>query len=459
VSKLTKQNTSMKNFILVLIANISIDSWILVSSINQIRGDGTFRNQFDIPAFLSISICTIFLSLSLTLKSMQLNFAFFWLFQKMFFGYVPFLMSVDSNPYYLARIVETRFLNSATVFSLVAELLVASCQIYLLYFGYLKKPLVTTYLLKTTLVEGRIRWILTIYVLLLPFVITNLGGLSYIFRTVRESPNSISSPISVIAVYQSILIVPPLVCLLTLLYLSQQHNRKKFKVVTVLLFLWVLALSNPLGNARQTTLFMLVPLLYFAIRPRRKLALLFFIICPLILVYSANLVDRYTGRIQMPKLTVLSRHGDFDAFSQLANGIEKVSSGNFAIFHQILGSILFYIPRSFWPDKPYDTGVELAKLHGLQFQNLSAPWILEAYVNARFFGIVVVSILIAIGIHRVDTSSIFDIRAKVIASVISGLMFITLRGSLLQATGRAAFAFFFIFLVFWRTRVKSDPRA
>jgi hypothetical protein len=147
---------------------------------------------------------------------------------------------------------------------------------------------------------------------------------------------------------------------------------------------------------------------------------------------------------------VISRDGDFDSFSQVANGVQVIPDGAFPIFKQILASIFFFVPRGVWPGKPNDTGVELARMLGLDFQNLSAPWILEAFVNARFMGVISVSILLGFYLTKVDLLSNSSMRYFLVGSVTSGFLFIVLRGSLLQATGRAVFSIFIISIIFWK---------
>jgi hypothetical protein len=171
----------------------------------------------------------------------------------------------------------------------------------------------------------------------------------------------------------------------------------------------------------------------------------FFLSIPFLLIYSANVVDRFTGELLPIKFTVLSRSGDFDSFAQFANGINLVDDGLFPYFQQILGPILFFVPRSIWASKPRDTGVEIANQLGLSFQNLSAPWLLEAYSNLGLVGLVLVSIVIGFFLSKYDLGSLQDLRSRLLGSILVGVLFIVLRGSLLQASGRVIFSFFLVF--------------
>ena len=68
----------------------------------------------------------------------------------------------------------------------------------------------------------------------------------------------------------------------------------------------------------------------------------------------------------------------------------------------------------------------------------------RSYVNARIFGVILVSILIGLFLTKLDLDSNKNIFTFLITSLTSGFLFIVLRGSLLQATGRAVFAIFLI---------------
>jgi hypothetical protein len=174
-----------------------------------------------------------------------------------------------------------------------------------------------------------------------------------------------------------------------------------------------------------------------------------------LLLFSANLVDRFTGKFNPVQFTILSRNGDFDSFAQFANGINLVDRDLFPYFQQILGPLLFFVPRSIWDSKPRDTGVEIAKQLGLSFQNLSAPWVLEAYANAQLLGLIVTSIFLGFYLSKYDLESFQNLRSWLLGSILIGVLFIVLRGSLLQATGRVVFSFALIYYITHSFKIKS----
>ena len=127
----------------------------------------------------------------------------------------------------------------------------------------------------------------------------------------------------------------------------------------------------------------------------------------------------------------------------------------FPYFQQVLGPFLFFIPRSIWDSKPRDTGAEIANQLGLSFQNLSAPWVLEAYANVRLLGLIVISIFLGFYLSKYDLESFRNLRGWLLGSILVGVLFIVLRGSLLQATGRVIFSFLLVYYITYKFRIKS----
>jgi hypothetical protein len=193
-------------------------------------------------------------------------------------------------------------------------------------------------------------------------------------------------------------------------------------------------LSNPFANARQNILLLAVPLIYPRIRESRFYAQVFSYLAILSSLFLSNPFDRYTGKFLGFGFNPISRLGDFDAFSQLFFAIRFGQDGLFTPGRQILGSLLFFVPRNFWNDKPIDSGVAIGIARNLRSTNLSCPWIAEAYVNGGIVLVFALSILIGLAFRRLvykDFSSTYLVQG-----LLCGVEFIVLRGSLLQASGK-----------------------
>ncbi|URN13963.1 hypothetical protein LUW77_29285 [Streptomyces radiopugnans] len=94
-------------------------------------------------------------------------------------------------------------------------------------------------------------------------------------------------------------------------------------------------------------------------------------------------------------------NGDYDAFQQIATGVDHVRENGHEI-RDALGPPLFFVPRAVWPGKPDDAGVALARHAGYSFENLSAPLWIESYMWADFPGVVAVFALFGAAGRRID---------------------------------------------------------
>lgn len=131
-------------------------------------------------------------------------------------------------------------------------------------------------------------------------------------------------------------------------------------------------------------------------------------------------------------------NGDYDAFGQLSNALLYDRTMPLAFGRQLLGLVLFWVPRSIWSDKPVGSGVLLAQFRGYNFTNLSAPIWAEILLNFGLVGVVVASLVIGNVLGRLDQAfreSTGGGPVDIAAAVLPFYLLILLRGSLLQATG------------------------
>lgn len=130
--------------------------------------------------------------------------------------------------------------------------------------------------------------------------------------------------------------------------------------------------------------------------------------------------------------------GDFDAFAQVANTIEYVNAEGITYGWQLLGVLLFWVPRAIWRNKPVDTGIFLAEYKGYDFVNLSAPIWSELFINFGWVGIVLALGLMGYWFRRWDMRTEAHLRSypvpPVVVSAVAFYLLIFLRGSMLTAS-------------------------
>ncbi|MER9670164.1 O-antigen polymerase [Mesorhizobium sp. M0203] len=126
--------------------------------------------------------------------------------------------------------------------------------------------------------------------------------------------------------------------------------------------------------------------------------------------------------------------GSFDAYQMLGVIIDYTNTHGSQWGRQFLGALLFWVPRSVWPDKPIGTGAQVATDLGLSFTNLSAPLWSEAYINFGLIGVLVTFFALgrvsgAIGGAFLDKSG----AHMIFGSFFVGFQILLLRGDLMSS--------------------------
>lgn len=207
--------------------------------------------------------------------------------------------------------------------------------------------------------------------------------------------------------------------------------------------LLVMAIANPVNSARQlfgTVWGSFVIGAPFARSRRGAPVVKVLIVVALIFLFPTADRFRRAGTSGTSRTGLFDEYlgGDYDAFGMLTNAVSYVQTYGIVWGHQLLGSLLFFVPRQFWPGKPVDTGVLLSEFRGYGFTNRSAPLWAEAYINFGVVGVVGVFAALAYILRRIDTAA--DVHAplavaNIVTAVLPPYLLILLRGSLLQATG------------------------
>lgn len=103
---------------------------------------------------------------------------------------------------------------------------------------------------------------------------------------------------------------------------------------------------------------------------------------------------------------------------------------------QLLGVVLFFVPRFLWPEKPYGSGRFLAESAGFDWKNVSENFFAEGYINFGIFGIVVWVILYALMTMVIDRkgkqSFIKNSAFKIFYLQMIFLSFYIMRGDLMS---------------------------
>jgi hypothetical protein len=108
----------------------------------------------------------------------------------------------------------------------------------------------------------------------------------------------------------------------------------------------------------------------------------------LIVVFPLSDLYRYTMDTNLAERTAasgvakeLGEKADYDSFQQILNSVSFVESSGTTNGRQLLGSLLFWVPRSVWSNKPVSTAELVATEQRYAFTNLSMPLWGEFYVD------------------------------------------------------------------------------
>lgn len=139
--------------------------------------------------------------------------------------------------------------------------------------------------------------------------------------------------------------------------------------------------------------------------------------------------------------------GDYDAYTMFMIIRQYVKEYGVTYGGQLIGVLLFFVPRKYWPSKPLGTGyMAMYNTRVYDFYNVSAPLVSEAYVNFGKVGIVIFGIALGYLTKILDDKFIKEsnhiAKIKIIYPFLMFHLFFILRGDLLSS-----WAYIFVVIV------------
>ncbi len=173
----------------------------------------------------------------------------------------------------------------------------------------------------------------------------------------------------------------------------------------------------------------------------------------MIVVFPVADTSRYetTTSVSLENPLLSLTTSDFDAFAQIVNTVQYVDLEGSTAGRQMLGTLLFWMPRSIWPDKPLDTGVMIAEYKEYGFTNLSSPLWGEFFIDFGWVGLILGMVLVGYWARRFDITTEAQLRERSAPALIFCILpfysLIILRGSLLQSLAYISVAVLFTLFV------------
>lgn len=283
-----------------------------------------------------------------------------------------------------------------------------------------------------------------------PFLVEVSGGWALLFSARGE--RELGRPVTTLAVYNifgSLMAMMPLVASASIMALLRNHPELRRKPAWIiaggLCIILALSVTNPIGNARFISGTVILGLL-FSIeldhrrRTFRVAASLVFL--ALLLVFPFADLFRYNTQGTLtwqPLASLITSKGDYDTAVQMVGSIDFREASGGTGGRQILGALGFFVPRSYWPDKPGATGTLISEYLNFPHANVSSPLWVEAYVDGGDVAVVVVFAALGFAMRRASDEYSRDQETasavRLMVPLVAAYSLIVLRGSLLSVAG------------------------
>ena len=192
--------------------------------------------------------------------------------------------------------------------------------------------------------------------------------------------------------------VVPLVGLVVGIVHVQAHRSRQAMYWLLALIVGCLIFNNPFNTARfQFGAYCLMVLLFIFRGHIRSYICYLGLVSFLMVIMPAMNAIRHAGTSGLGEMGDLSgridfKQLDYDAFSMFACAVFRTGDNGFAAGTYTLSVLLFFVPRTLWPNKPLASSIELGQFlmqhHSGWFDNLSCPPFGDFYMDFGTFGVV-----------------------------------------------------------------------
>lgn len=352
----------------------------------------------------SIHLAIIAISLVHVIWLRRFNLALsFSLFMMFFFGFIPLF------EYKLGITYNGTAAPSDTSYVIAATLALLSCLSFHVGYGLRRDRLVT---FPEVGLEGK-RWEFdpNFAVIVAGFgmcaIALSIGGYyqfspsGLMFRGYAEEVDSSAFGYSAVNYF-----LRPLLFNLVFLVLLLRKSRSGGRTLKYLLFAGLLIFVSPIGIPRSLAGALYLPLFTMIFMPRLNSKYGIFCLVVLAVLFVAPVFDIF--RIfQLGSQLDLGANfnldylfaGHFDAFYNFVQVIEtRYVSGGL----QIIGALLFWVPRDIWPHKPMGTSFDFGAFAGYRETNVSFPLPADFYVDYGVVGVILGMCLLGLIYRRLD---------------------------------------------------------
>jgi hypothetical protein len=231
---------------------------------------------------------------------------------------------------------------------------------------------------------------------------------------------------------------------------QRRRSGDSISIATCAMFMLALSVAlltcNPVNGSRYLFASFTVAALFAKTRWRPKFGTTSVIALVAALIWLYPVLGQLRGAEHDPLLAGIGPTGvtermttsyDFDGFRSIIDGVSYVQDEGMAWGRQLVGVLMFWFPREYWPNKPEPTGVMVSRQVGYSFTNISAPLWEEAYVDWGMPGVLIM--LFFCGLASALLDAWYEVRpadtslGAILIPFLAGYQFYTLRGDLWAA--------------------------
>ena len=380
----------------------------------------------------------------------------FWIFAYVFLGIAPLLqVAGDAFPwpghYTDQTIVKVTYL---VLSGLVAYDLGSNFDKPIL----LRQLVIKTFFIRRLFSRKAILFFSFLALLLIPLIVINIGGFELLFLPRHERFIALryltgGEGQAKLQILSALIRTPTFVAFLMLsvfLWFKRDKNRaaslsERFLLIALLIA--TLVVNNPVGSTRFWFGTIVLSSLFASFRWRPhylggwvlSLIILLIFVFPFADLFRNSFDVSLSHRIASTTVgNELIRNGDYDAFQQMLNTEIYIKHNGFTCGKQLLGTLLFWFPRSVWAGKPIPTGELVANYSCYNYTNLSLPLWGELYIDGGFILVIALfwlygAVVNIIEDHYVRSEGNYPTYLNAFVPLYAAYQFFLLRGTLMSA--------------------------
>lgn len=234
----------------------------------------------------------------------------------------------------------------------------------------------------------------------------------------------------------------------TLLLFLSVYFSKSNVVIKLIFFVIALFCSFPMSMPRYFVAAIYIPIIWAIISTFHvKQSLIYYILFAFVTIFplldNARRIDNLSDYTFIYSMEFFLA-GHFDSYQTLVRVIQQDIITN---WNQLIGNLLFFIPRDYWDEKPYGSGYFLADTLDYTFKNISMNYFAEGYVNRGYLGVFIFLIALISFMHVADKMyhKPNSRAGKFSFIVFFGIFIMVMRGDLLTVFS-ILFSYFFSFI-------------